>query len=74
MKTIVRNIQNNDLYEYVGDNKFRNIRTGNEGELSDEVAQKVFKINLEATQLFGEYTILTELVQRLGLKFDNNKK
>ncbi len=74
MKTIVRNIQNNDLYEYVGDNKFRNIRTGNEGELSDEVAQKVFKINLEATQLFGEYPILTELVQRLGLKFDNNKK
>ena len=33
---IVRNIQNNNLYRYLGDNKYRNIMTGVEGEIDED--------------------------------------
>lgn len=67
---IVRNIENNDLYRYLGENKFRNIRTGKEGVVEEEQARKVFKINLEATQILNEYPEIEEMVKRLNLKFD----
>lgn len=71
---IVRNIQNDDLYRYLGENKFRNIRTGKEGVIDDETAKKVFKINFEATEILNENPIIEEMIQRLNLKFHNDKK
>lgn len=65
---IVRNIQNNDLYRYLGDNKFRNIRTGQEGVIGDEQAQQVFKINIDATELLNEHPIIEEMIKSLNLK------
>jgi hypothetical protein len=73
-KPVVRNIQNNDAYFYLGENKFQNIRTGKEGEIDDETAQRVFKINVEASAIINEYPIVAELISKLNLKFDNNKK
>lgn len=70
---ICRNIQNNDLYRYFGENKFRNLRTGNEGVLEDENAREVLKINVEATVIINEYPIIEDLIKKLNLKFDNNK-
>lgn len=67
---IVRNIENNDLYRYLGGNKFRNIRTGNEGAVTDEQAQKIFKINIEATEILNEYPEVENLIKTLNLKFD----
>lgn len=69
---IVRNIQNNDLYRYLGENKFRNIRTGQEGIIDDEVAAKVFRINLEATELCEEFPLIEQMIKSLNLK--SNKK
>lgn len=69
---IVRNIQNNQLYRYLGDNKYRNLITGVSGEITEEVAQKIFKINLEMTQLCNEYPLVEEAIQRLQLKMDKN--
>lgn len=71
---IVRNIQNNELYLYLGDNKFRNLNTGKEGVIDDEMAQKVFRINLDATAVWYANPLFEEMVKRLNLKFDNNKK
>lgn len=71
---IVRNIQNDDLYRYLGNNKFRNIRTGVEGVIDNESAKRVFKINAEMTVLCNEYPIIEEMVKKIGLKFNNNKK
>lgn len=69
---IVRNIENNDLYRYLGGNKFRNIRTGNEGDIGDEQAIKVFRINLEATGLCNEYPEIENLIKTLNLKIEKN--
>lgn len=69
---VVRNIQNNDLYVYLGDNKYRNMRTGKEGVVDEETAQKLFKINVEATAIWLEYPILEDLISSLNLKFDKN--
>lgn len=69
---IVRNIQNSDLYRYLGENKFRNIRTGQEGVIDDEMARKVFKISLEATVLCEEFPLIEEMIMSLNLK--SNKK
>lgn len=67
---IVRNIQNNQLYRYLGDNKYKNLMTGVSGEITEELAQKIFKINLEMTSLCNEYPLLEEAIQRLNLKMD----
>lgn len=74
MKPVVRNIRTNDLYFYEGGNFFTNIRSGISGKVSDEAAKKTFSINLECTILFNEYPIITEMIKRLDLTFDNNKK
>jgi hypothetical protein len=69
MNPIVRNIKTNDLYQYEGENKFTNLRTGKSGVVSDEVARKSFVVNVEATSMFDEFPIVKEMVQRLNLKF-----
>lgn len=67
---ICRNIQNNVLYRYLGDNKYRNLCTGVEGIVAEGKAKEVFKINLNATELFGKYPQLEVLIQSLKLKAD----
>lgn len=67
---IVRNIQNNDLYRYHGNNEYTNLRTGNRGVIDEELAQKVFKINLEATELINENPALETLIKALNLKIE----
>lgn len=67
---IVRNVQNNQLYRYLGDNKFRNIVTGKEGLVEDEKAREVFKINVEATAILNEYPLVEDLIEKLKLKID----
>lgn len=67
---IVRNKATSDLYRYLGENVFRNIRTGVEGKVSDEAAQKTFAVNLEATELCEEYPLIEELIKAGNLKYD----
>lgn len=67
---IVRNIQNNDLYRYLGENKFRNLRTGKEGTVTDEMAKEIFKINLDATAIINENPIVETMIKQLNLKAD----
>lgn len=70
---IVRNIQNDQLYLHLEGNKFKNMITGNEGEVEEETAQKLFRINLAATQICNDFPQIQELIKRLNLKFDNLK-
>lgn len=70
MKPVVRNIQNSDLYFFEGGNKFKNIRSGNSGEVSDEVARKIFKFNVDATTMINEYPIIEDLIKSLNLKLE----
>lgn len=70
---IVRHKKTNDLYYFLGGNKFRNIRSGVEGEVPDDVAQRSFAINLEATVLINEYPMLEDLIRSLNLKMDKNE-
>jgi hypothetical protein len=71
---IVRNIQNNQLYQYLGGNKYKNLITGVEGEVSDEMAKKIFKINLQATKILNDFPIVQNLISELGLTIDNYQK
>jgi len=70
MKPVVRNIGTNDLYFYNGENNFENIRTGKSGVVDDEAARKVFKMNVEATEIINEYPEVGNLIKTLNLKFD----
>ncbi len=67
---IVRNIQNNQLYRYLGNNVFKNLITGKEGVVDDETARKIFRINIDATVIFEQYPLCEKLVQSLYLKID----
>lgn len=67
---MLRNIQNNDIYEFLGGNRFRNLRTAKEGDVDEEKAKDVFKFNLEATELINEFPIIETMIKELNLKFD----
>lgn len=67
---IVRNIQNNDLYRYHGNDEYENIRTGKRGVIDEEMAKRCFKINLEATELINEYPVIEDLIKKLDLKIE----
>lgn len=69
--TILRNIQNNQLYGHVGGNKYVNLVTGTEGEVSEELAKKIFKINLQATKIVNDFPEVQTLISKLGLTIDN---
>ena len=69
---IVRNIQNNNLYRYLGDNKYRNIMTGVEGEIDEAVASRIFKINLKLTDLCENFPNIEIMINKLKLKSDKN--
>lgn len=70
MRPMLRNIQNNDIYEFLGGNRFRNLRTAKEGDVDEEKAKDVFKFNLEATELINEFPIIETMIKELNLKFD----
>jgi hypothetical protein len=69
---IVRNIQNNNLYRYLGGNTYRNIMTGVEGEIDEAVASRIFKINLELTDLCENFPNIDIMINKLKLKLDKN--
>jgi len=69
---IVRNIQNNTFYRYLGDNRYRNLITGVEGEITEELARKLFKINVEMTALCEDFPDIEKLIQSLQLKADKD--
>lgn len=69
---IVRNIQNNQLYGHIGDNRYINLVTGVEGEVPDDMAKKIFKINLQATKIVYDFPVIQTLISELGLTIDNN--
>lgn len=70
MKPVVRNIQNNDLYFYEGENVFVNIRTGKSGVVGGDAAAKVFKMNIEATTMINEFPIIETMIKKLNLKYE----
>lgn len=74
MIPVCRNIYSNDLYQYLGGNTFRNIRTGAEGELDQPTAAANLKINIEATTLLNKYPVCLELIQKLNLKMQPDEK
>ena len=67
---IVRNVQNNDLYKYLGGTKWVNLRTGNEGEVPEEKVPQIFLLNVEATYFWNEWEGFGDMIRRLNLKID----
>jgi hypothetical protein len=68
VKLILRNIKTSDLYEHIEDNKFVNLRTLKSGEVTEELAAKVFRINVEATELIHKNPAIKNLINKLQLK------
>lgn len=67
MKPVLRNVQNNDLYEWDGE-LFTNLRTGRGGKVEDEIAKKIFKFNVGASGIIHEFPLVKELIKKLNLK------
>ncbi len=70
--TIVRHKTTNALYKHLVNDTYRNIATGVEGEVPPEIAQKIFNISLDATQLCNEYPVVEKLIFGLKLKIETN--
>lgn len=70
-KIVCRNLRNHYPYQYLGDNKWKNMATGVSGLIDPEKARERFKINLEVTQLVNEYPEVERLINVLGLRIEN---
>jgi hypothetical protein len=71
---VVRNIQNNQLYKYLGGTTYVNVMTGKSGEVPDELAKKIFKINLGATDILNRYPNVELLIKELELLIENKNQ
>ena len=60
------------IYEYVGHNIFRNVVTNQTGEVPDELAEKIFNINLDATEMLGKHPNVEYLIKQLDLRVPQN--
>lgn len=67
---ICRNIQNSDLYLFHEGNRWQNLRTNTFGEVPPETAEKIFRLNVEATYFYNENNLFAELINKLNLKID----
>jgi hypothetical protein len=70
---IVRNIQNNDLYSWDGE-KFTNLRTLKSGVVDDETARRVFKMNVDATNMINDFPIVKDMIHIFNLKLEKNER
>ena len=67
---VLINYKTQDLYRHIQGNIFKNLRTGVEGEIPEELTNKILKIDFKATMLFNKYPLLEELVFKLKLKIE----
>jgi len=72
MSAYVVHKQTKKLYEYLGDNIFQNVITGQKGEVPDELAKKIFAISLDATEMLGKYPHLINAIKALELVIETN--
>lgn len=70
MIPVVRNIDNNQLYLYLGNDNFQNIITGKTGVVGEEKANRVFKFSIEATEIINEYPAVKDLIKTFNLRVD----
>ena len=62
-----------DLYRDLGNGNYRNIRTGVSGEVPDDIAGKIFVINLEMTALCNKFGNVEKLIKGLGLRLQKDE-
>lgn len=67
---VLRNVQTQDLYRHLEGNTFKNLRTGIEGNIPEELTNKILVIDYNSTMMFNKYPLLEELVFKLKLKLD----
>jgi len=67
---VCRNTQNNDMYQYLEGIRWKNLRTGLEGEVPEEKVPQIFLLNVEATYFWNEWEGFGDMVRRLNLKID----
>lgn len=59
-------------YKHISDNVFSNLHTGRQGDVSDELAAKIFIVNVPATAIIAENPIIEKLISRLKLKIETS--
>jgi hypothetical protein len=69
---ILRHQSTNKLYRHNQGDNYTNLHSGKSGDIPPEQAQRIFKINVEATALFNEYPALEHMVKRLKLICGDN--
>lgn len=57
----------NDFYQYLGEDRWKNLRTGVEGHAPPESASKVFTIDLSASEIINKNPLVADLI-RIGFK------
>jgi hypothetical protein len=67
IRPIVQHIRSKIHYEYMGQDRFKNLVTGQEGIVDEETASKVFVMCLELTETIKEYPDVLGLL-KLGFK------
>jgi hypothetical protein len=57
----------------MGNNIFRNVLTNQTGEVPDELAEKIFNISLDATEMIKTHPNVEYLIKQLDLRVTQNQ-
>lgn len=67
MTAYVRNIKTNDFYKHLGEDVYMNLRTGEQGNVPEEKAQKIFRFNVDLTIMIFNNPEIENLITKLKL-------
>lgn len=71
---VLRNTQKDHAYLHLGEQRYRNLTTGVEGEIPDDIAKKIFLLNVELTEMIAINPEIENLITKLNLKFEPKKQ
>ena len=65
-------ISKDDLYRHLQGDTYQNLRTKAIGVIDSELANRVLKINLDATGIINKYPMIATMIEKLSLKIEIN--
>lgn len=68
---ILRHVTTNTIYKHVENDLYKNLSTGKTGTIKPEQASRIFKLNVELTEMFAVNPVVELLIERLKLTPEN---
>lgn len=69
-KVLLKAKSTGDIYEYLGPQTYKNLSTGQQGTIDDEIVARVLVIPITLNEMQLKNPFLSEMISKMGLKME----